>query len=404
MALDADIRKRLETATLTRSDVLAILEWQLSLPAEQIDCALLRECDLFLDEQTPGLDAVRREALYARLLARLDDRTPAGRRPGRPVHRARPRRALMIALLALLLLALAVGGVAYSVHRGVLNFTEDFGFARMVSLEGADSFVTSGSLAHLELPHVIVDVTEAVYDGAELRIVYSLTDLDGELTLAEHVENGYVMPGSEEGEVHMCDFVSVNGQDAYFNDTWEMPGDAPGQMLYYLQTNLPEWGVDVSGAQTLTIGLPMLPRPEGERAFAQVEFDIPAALPDDLLMDASLEDVRCGGHDVSIERATFSPLNGYIALRIEGLTREAYLQEMNGQCEVYAMDGSLLTDSRSEGPVDRGEDGSMTLGFTITPPETGWPEQMILALEFKDYSPDWEVVIRLEPSTAPSGA
>ena len=33
MALDADIRKRLETGTLTRGDVLAILEWQLSLPA-----------------------------------------------------------------------------------------------------------------------------------------------------------------------------------------------------------------------------------------------------------------------------------------------------------------------------------------------------------------------------------
>ena len=39
----------------------------------------------------------------------------------------------------------------------------------------------------------------------------------------------------------------------------------------------------------------------------------------------------------------------------------------------------------------------MTLGFTITPLETGWPERMILALEFKDYSPDWEVVIRLKP-------
>ena len=396
MALDADIRRRLETGTLTRGDVLAILEWQLSLPAEQIDCALLRECDLFLDEQTPGLDAVRRETLYARLLARLNGKTPK-RRAGRPVHRARPRRALMIALLVLLLLALAVGGVAYSVHRGVLNFTEDFGFARMVSLEGADSFVTSGPLAHLKLPHVIIDVTEAVYDGAELRIVYSLTDPDGELTLAEHVENGYVMPGSEEGEVHMCDFVSVNGQDAYFNNTWEMPGDAPGQMLYYLQTNLPEWGVDVSGAQTLSIGLPMLPRPEGERAFAQVEFEIPAVVPGDLLLQASLEDVHCGGHDVSIGQATFSPLNGYIALRIDGLTRDAYLREMSGQCEVYAMDGSLLTDSCPEGPVDRGEDSSMTLGFTITPPETGWPERMILALEFKDYSPDWEVVIRLKP-------
>ena len=395
MTMDTDFRRRLESGTLTGEDVLALLEWQLSLPDLEIDCALLRECDLFLAPDSPGLPDAQREALYRRVLAAID--AGIARRPSPPRIRAhrRPHRALLIALLALLL-ALAVGGIAYTIRRGVLNFTEDFGFAKMVSLEGAEEFVSSGSLAHLELEHVTVDVLEAVYDGAELRVVYSLTAKSGEIVLSEHAANAYLMPGEAEGDVHMCDFISVNGQDAYFYDTWEAPGDAPGQMLYYLQTNLPEWGVDVSGAQELTIGLPMLPREEGQRGWGQVTFTIPAAVPGELVRSAVIEEARCGGHAVTVERAVFSPLNGYIALRVEGLTREFYLTKMTNLCEVYGEDGFVLTPSRSEGPLHAQEDGSMVLGFAITPPENGWPERMILAMELADYAPDWEVTLKIE--------
>ena len=395
MTMDSDFRYRLESGTLTADDALALLEWQLSLPDTQMDCALIRECDLFLSPDSPGLPAAQREALYRRILAAID--AGAARRAARPrigLHR-RPRRALLIALLALLL-ALAVGGIAYTVRRGVLNFTEDFGFAKMVSLEGAEDFVSSGRLAHMELEHVTVDVLEAVYDGAELRIVYSLTAKSGELVLSEHAENAYLMPGEAEGDVHMCDFVTVNGQDAYFYDTWEAPGDEPGQMLYYLQTNLPEWGVNVSGAQELTIGLPMLPREEGQRGSGQVTFTIPASVPEGLVRGAVIEEASCGGHAVTVARAVFSPLNGYIALRIEGLTREFFATRMTSLCEIYGEDGYVLTPSRSEGPLHAEEDGSMVLGFAITPPENGWPERMILAMELADYAPDWEVTLRIE--------
>ena len=395
MTMDSDFRRRLESGTLTADDALALLEWQLSLPDTQIDCALILECDLFLSPDSPGLPAAQREALYRRILAAID--AGAARRAARPrigLHR-RPRRALLIALLALLL-ALAVSGIAYTVRRGVLNFTEDFGFAKMVSLEGAEEFVSSGSLAHMELEHVTVDVLEAVYDGAELRIVYSLTAKSGELVLSEHAENAYLMPGEAEGDVHMCDFVTVNGQDAYFYDTWEAPGDEPGQMLYYLQTNLPEWGVNVSGAQELTIGLPMLPREEGQRGSGQVTFTIPATVPEGLVRGAVIEEASCGGRAVTVERAVFSPLNGYIALRIEGLTREFFATRMTNLCEIYGEDGYVLTPSRSEGPLHAEEDGSMVLGFAITPPENGWPERMILAMELADYAPDWEVVLKIE--------
>lgn len=244
-----------------------------------------------------------------------------------------------------------------------------------------------------------MDVLEAAYDGAELRVVYALTAHDGQLRMDEHTANGYIMPGSEEGDVHMCDYVTVNGQDAYFDDTWEMPGDEPGQMLYYLQTNLLSWGVDVSGAEALQIGLPMLPKedPDARGPWPTVDFTIPAAVPAGLLRDVQVEEARMGGHAVSIEEARISPINGSVVLRIEGMSQEEAARiNRYDQCEVYAMDGSRLTDSHLL--LNDYADGDLLLGVAITPPEGDWPDEMILALEWDDYSPDWEVTLSLSPA------
>ncbi len=397
MELDENIRKRLESCSITEDDALVILEWQLSLPAEEMDCGLIRECDLFLSPDAEGLGEERADALFARITAAIDAEAPAvqsHRRPKAPAHR-RPGKLMAVILLAALLLALSIGGVAYTYHRGVLNFTEDFGFAPMGAQDGAEEFVQSGSLAHAEFEHVIVDVLEAVYDGAELRVVYSLTDKSGELTLAEHAADAYEMPGSKEGEVHMCDYILINGQDAYFNNTWEMPGEPPGQRLYYLQTNLPAWGVDVSGAETLTLGLPMLPRAEDSHSSGVIEFTIPAAVPEGLVRGATIKETTVGGYSVSVEKAVFSPLNGFIQLKL-GITEEFFHQRLTNFATIYGMDGYVLTSCQTEGGLDIAEDG-VIIGFTITPPEGDWPEEMILALEFEDYSPDWEVTVCVEP-------
>ena len=470
--MDEAVKNKLASGAITRADVLAILEWQLSLPAERMDCALISECDLYLAPNGPRLTREREDALLARLLERiaaaegsasvragldesaedpyelddvlepiqaqteddagddaldayspcgpddpydldevLDDHTdpkPAKNpEPSRRVtakqahakHRRPVRRLAIIALVMALLLALAVGGVAYGYRRGVLNFTEDFGFARMVSQEGAEQFVSSGSLAHLSLEHVDVDVMEVAYDGTELRVMYALTSHDGQLKLSSHMENGYIMPGEEEGEVHMCDYLRINGQDAYFDDTWEMPGNEPGQMLYYLQTNLSQWGVDVSGAQELTLGLPLLAKDDPEsRVQPTLDFTISAEIPEGLVRTAEVTEANMDGLTVTVAESRFSPLNGYVQLRIEGLTKErfeAVLSNSWNLCSVYAMDDSLLTSSHLAG-LDF-DDGGALIGVAITPTEDQWPDQMIIALEKSDYSPDWEAVLTLSP-------
>ena len=471
--MDETLKSKLASGAITRADVLAILEWQFSLPAERMDCALISECDLYLSPNGPRLTREREDALLARLLERiaasediasmraglgenavdpydlddvlepiqaqavedgedddqdmyapygpddpydldevLDDHTDpkpvknpepnrrASAQQARAKHRRPVRRLAIVALVMALLLALAVGGVAYGYHRGVLNFTEDFGFARMVSQEGAEQFVSSGSLAHLSLAHVDVDVMEVAYDGVELRVMYALTSHDGQLKLSPHMENGYIMPGEEEGEVHMCDYLRINGQDAYFDDAWEMPGNEPGQMLYYLQTNLSQWGVDVSGAEGLTLGLPLLAKDDPEsRVQPTLDFTISAEIPEGLVRTAEVTEADMDGLTVTVAESRFSPLNGYVQLRIDGLTRERYEATLSNSwdvCAVYAMDGSLLTSSHLAG-LDFDDQGTL-IGVTMTPTEDQWPDQMILALEMNDYSPDWEAVLTLSPA------
>ena len=400
---DRMLREKLASGRLTQNDVLAILDWQLSLPAEQMDTNLIAECDLYLAPDAPGLGKAREDAMLDSLFEAIDAREgakPRARRaksPARGAHRRPIKRALIVVLALLALLALTVGGVAYGYRRGVLNFTEDFGFARMVSQQGAEEFVSS-SLAHVELEHVTIDVLEAVYDGADLRVVYGLTSADGEVHMAENAVDSFIMPGQPEGEVHMCDYIIVNGQDAYFYDAWEAAG-APGQVLYYLQTSLPAWGVDVTGAQELTIGLPMFPRkdPESREPSPTLDFTIPATVPEGLVRSARIVEADMDGHEVTIEKAIFSPLNGYIQLRIAGLSLGDYRRNFTGWCEVYAMDDSRLTSSHPEGP-DMADGDDVIVDFTITPPEGEWPDRFVIALELEDYSPDWEAVIELEPA------
>lgn len=392
-----DLRQKLKNGPLTRGDVLAILQWQLSLPAEEMDVDLISECDLFLAPDGPRLDPRRADALLASMLARIDG--DGGRNRARNVSRARgahrrpARKALLVALLALALLALAVGGAAYGYRRGVLDFTQGFGFARMVSQPDAEKLVSSGPLAHAELEHVAVDVLEAVYDGTELRIVYGLTSPDGRLRMAEHSDS-YVMPGSEEGEIVMCDFVRINGQDSYFYNTWEAPGDVPGQVLYYLQTNLSDWGVDVSGAQELAVSLPIFPGDPKTGVHPTLDFTLPAEVPDGLVRHATLVRADMPGRRVGVEESVFSPLNGYIVLRVDNLTAERFNVDFpHNQCEVRGLDGEVLTDSY----LSQTDffDGYALVHVSITPTEEAWPDELTVALIPADGQPDWTATVRL---------
>lgn len=408
--MDQTLRDKLQSTQLSESDVIAILAWQLSLPAEEMDCALIDECDRFLAPDAPGMDETHKTQLYERLLTEIQSGKssrdlPRAQHARVPHRRMRARRTLTLLLVALLMLALAVGAVAYSIHRGVLSFNEDWGWlAPLTYLEGADEFVTSGTLYHQELEHVTVDIIEAVTDGAELRIVYSVQNNDG-VAFEGDIGTDYMsVPGAEEDGVHMCDYVVVNGQDAYFDDAWQAPGDKPGQALYYLQSNLPAWGLDISGEEVLHLGLPMIGHVEvvdGQyTGKGLVQFTIPAKIPPERMLTAELVSSRMGGHTVTIQQAVFSPLNGYVQIHVEGITAQEFGRDFTTMGEVYGPDGYALSGADVYGS-DQTESG-LLIGFTMYPPTGGWPETLVLALEREDYSPDWEAIIRLSQASESS--
>lgn len=397
--MNDDLRRKLESAALSRSDVLDILVWQLSLPAEQMDCDLISECDLFLDPDSCGMDAARRQQMHDALMAYARGGHTA-RHLRRSGHRRRMtgRRMLVIVLALLMLLALTVGAVAYFVRRGVLNFNDDWGWLAPLSYqEGAEEFVTSGTLYHQELEHVTVDVIEAVTDGAELRIVYSVTNNEGVPFEGETGTDYASVPGAEDDGVHMCDYVIVNGQDAYFDDAWQAPGEEPGQALYYLQSNLPAWGVDISGEEELHLGLPMIGHVEyidGQyTGKGLVQFTIPAKIPEERIKTAELAHADMGGHAVAITKAVFSPLNGYAEIHVDRLTEREFALDFTTMGEVYGPDGLALAAADIYG-TEETQTGFL-VGFTMYPPAGGWPDTLVLAMERKNYEPDWEAVIRI---------
>ena len=92
--MNDNLRKKLEGASLTPSDVLDLLVWQLSLPAADMDCDLISECDLFLDPASLGMDALRKAQMYDTLASYI-----RGQKTRRSAIRSPHRRRMTVCVV-----------------------------------------------------------------------------------------------------------------------------------------------------------------------------------------------------------------------------------------------------------------------------------------------------------------
>ena len=386
--------RKLTEGVLEDDQVRALIDWQLSRREEDVDSQLIEECLMFLYPDATGMDPARKAKMLDNFRDMIDKSGTHRRAKQQHMHR-RPRKTLVIAMLLILMLALAVSAVAYWISRGVLNFNDDFGWGTpIVSQEGAEEFVSTGVLVHEELEHVSIDVLEAVYDGAEMRIVYGVTSKVGQPYLPPDDDTIYTIPGAEEDEVHMCDYVLINDQDAYFYDAYETLGDNPNQVLYYLQTNLKAWNVDVEGAETLTIELPMLGRPAYKQKPKTVAFTIPAEVPEGMVRGAKLTHGYAGEYEVSLVYAGFSPVCGYVELHFAGISKKEFESRCFGMCDIVTIDGERIVGAHMEGNT-REDNGGITIGFSVMPPADGWPDKLELIV-FMHGESNWSAQIELE--------
>lgn len=299
---------------------------------------------------------------------------------------ARPQKRIGFVLaLALVLLAAAIGTAAYA-RLGVFDFMRRESGETNV-LPGAQELVQKG-LASLNLPHTRIEITEAVYDGGTLRVVYSIAakGIGAPLTeddLAE--EDGAFYQALRADQVHpMCDWFYINGDEYTMTagTTGEqIPGGENGEMLGYMNIQLASAGIIPEGE--FTVGLPFAG--EGTE-WQSVEFTVQndraeqelasvhAAKSTAALLAASVSPVRV--------TATVSVVMDADATREESLYvfsdwRDAVLVDAQG--DILCEPEEIMTNVETEGET-------LELSFTFLPVEA---ETVYLAPRTIDQNDNW---------------
>ena len=98
--MEEEIRKRIENGTFTDDDIVSLMCWQLSLPGEKMDCALIDECDRYLSRDAAGLSDADRDRMWRQMLVRIGGAETHRRavKPARPRRISRRRAAVLLLL------------------------------------------------------------------------------------------------------------------------------------------------------------------------------------------------------------------------------------------------------------------------------------------------------------------
>lgn len=291
----------------------------------------------------------------------------------------RPDRKLSFALALLMAVMIAAGCMAAGLCFGVFDFmAERFGQSGV--LPQAQEMVAA-DLAVVTLEHSVVAVEEAVYDGGNLRVVYSIRSADDTLTIEEAAKEDQV-------SLYGCDWFYINGEEivmtngSSFGSALAPEGD---KRLCYLDICMASSGIVPEG--DFTVGLPLMDK-------EVLTFAVPGY--------PAAADTAATANDAvraTLLSASLSPIRAYARLRVEkqpdaspesyeaalGDWRDACLAD--GEGNILSSPVDILTDAREEGqwivltytflPVDSEK---VFFAPTIITPENEWIADMAHAL------------------------
>ncbi len=293
---------------------------------------------------------------YERALSQIERGETAQRR-------ARPawRRIGAIALSALLLLATAIG-VAEALNLGVIDFLRNiYGPRKVQPLPEANELVQR-DLCNETYNGTIVKISEAMYDGGTLRVVYSLTRPEFPNVLTEDDVYDY------EGAFHQalwdsgvtvtggCDFFTIDGVEyTMTGGTSEMtsPGTHPGEVLHFLDIQLQGTGIAPTGK--FEVGLKAY---KGETNQDQLlRFTMDASNLKGVRMLKAEGPAAQNGATVTVEEARLTPVYVYMRYRVDadaGLSIPEADDRMFDWMSAYPVDkdGNLLVERGEWGPVE----------------------------------------------------
>lgn len=216
--------------------------------------------------------------------------------------------------LAALLVLLATLGIAAGIRYGVFDF-----MARLLGqadvLPQASQLVQN-DLATLETEHAAITLTQAVYDGGNLRVVYSVRWKAATVPVTQADLND---EHSALRKAIAADGISLWGCDWFYVDGTEytmtsgstldtMPGTENGEVLCYLDISLASSGIVPQG--DFQIRLPIVRRGRGDITTLDFTVQLTAQA-------TALPSMQAKGARVTVLSASLSPVRAYVNLLIE---------------------------------------------------------------------------------------
>lgn len=252
-----------------------------------------------------------------------------------------PKRKLSFVLAMVMAMVVAVGGMAAGIHFGVFDFMTDL-FGQSSVLPQAQDMVVA-DLTSVALDHSVLAVEEAVYDGGNLRLVYSVRSTDETLSIEEAAK-------ADQVSLYGCDWFYINGDEivmtngSSFGSVLAPEGD---KLLCYLDIYMASSGIVPEG--DFTVSLPLI----GKEA---VSFTVPGY---QVAMNPAVTETD--SVKVTLLSTSLSPIRAYARLRIEkqpdasiesyeaalGDWRDAYLVDAEGS--KLSAPTEILTDASEEG-------------------------------------------------------
>ncbi len=303
-----------------------------------------------------------------------------------PSPRFMPKKLVITFVMLLLLLTTALALVSHYHSLTGLSH-QDAGYNLPINKDTMG--YVSHNLAAATFKNSRVVIEEALFDGQQLRIVYSVTDTRNtpqtfapDLLWADGMEvektdnlTGILGHGS----------ILVNGEKVYLEDTVDFTGDVPNQRKYYMGVTLPE---HLRGAKELKVELPLHSRyhssdpqnPKPDLTIDPVAHELSFTLlsqgaSSHLNRKGTSKPVTIEGVEHRIKAALFSAVDGYIALEYDASAleddpldwagvhwAEGYLTDMN-----YNIIATRIAPSWN----------SKTIWFHFVPKEA-WPDIIIL--------------------------
>ncbi|MCL2866125.1 MAG: hypothetical protein FWF47_00015 [Clostridia bacterium] len=372
---------------LTSQDAAYILDWQIQLPAERIDCALIDECTLLLNPQRETQPTPRKDEIWARIQSALH---PVASIPRERPTLLRPRRIAVLVLAAILLLALAAAAVATLLRIDVFNIYTGHVYPQDLPRQTQADALVQHPLVTVSFPHVDVTVCQALYDGHELRILYAMRDRSATERIAAQGEDfEWVMPAAQQD--NLCtvgDWIEINGEKDSPHDQLALPGEEPGEMRYFV--SLEPRDKTLKDRSSFEVGLPLM-------WDAECRFKI---VPDGMRFTVLTTDINehtrnaqplqqiIDGFTFSLEEASFSPISASIVLSISGKSDSALdaISHTWGTAQVYTSAGQPLGVTQVRSWSFR-EPGKVTVTYRVVPPDI-WPDKMLLSIPTDSGTPD----------------